>query len=71
MSSKGRLPFLLLAVFLVMATNGINWQGGGNMNQTVMSKIWTAIDTSLTKTTAPSSTFMNSFTKDLSEALNS
>lgn len=47
MSSKIGLVFLLTAMLLSIVGNGLNWQGTGSMNKTVIAKIWENLETNL------------------------
>lgn len=71
MSTRAVLLVVLTATLLAVA-NGINWQGKGNMNQTVLDKIWAYINanTSSGFSDIMDSSNINIFVKGLSDSLN-
>lgn len=42
--------FLLIVLFLATAATGLNWQGTGNTNNTVIAKIWQHFETKINST---------------------
>lgn len=47
MCSKMGLVFLLTAMLLTVVGNGLNWQGAGSMNHTVIAKVWENLESNL------------------------
>lgn len=71
MSSKTSLLILLLAGLLATIANGLNWQGAGNMNSSVIAKIWDKLVTNILSTLdANTYEAKNAFVKDISDRLN-
>lgn len=70
MSGKIGLMVLLTATLLVIAGNGLNWQGAGNMNSTVITKIWENLESNLNVAFNTDTAAVNNVCKDISDKLN-
>ena len=72
MSGKTNFKLFLTAFLLMTEVNELKWQGTGNMNNSVITKIWENLYINLNTAVQASSltNIMNALTKDISDRLN-
>lgn len=70
MSAKTSSVLLLTVVLLTIAANGLNWQGTGNMNNSVITKIWDNLSTKLDSAFGTDANAILAVTKNISDQLN-
>lgn len=70
MSAKTSFVILLTAMLLATSANRTNWQGTGNMNSSVIAKIWDNLENNLNAAIGSQSIqATNAFVKDISDRL--